>query len=482
ADGAFLLWASGGAVQLAAAGPGGSRVEGPRLTLGERGSQEGVTIELGQELVFEGRVRVDGAPRDGVSLYLLDGRSQKVVGAATSEGGGGFRFSGVSPGGYLVQAGLGSTSAQRGPFDFTGEPGLVFEVELDSKRALFGRVTPKAAGVIVRWRSGEWAGEATAQVTTDDQGLFRFEGVPEGLLTVEAEGEAGTAQAKASAGTEVVLSLRRGALAGLVVNEQGHAVTDFTVRLSPLGGGATRSYPVLSPSGDFRVNAPPGSYQVTATASGYGEAERPQQVELGAGEPFVKLTLLGSIEVRGEVREARDGSPVPGVEVVFNRMGRDRRRWAGRWATVLTEGDGSFEVGSVPTDAVLAFRKKGYLPLWTTIESLPRDPSGFLMVPLRRGDPGAGGGYEPYEGIGAQLAEAGGKIVVAFAFEGSPAETAGLLPGDQIVSVDGQPAAGVPMPELIRRIMGPAGTVVRMGLVRGGQPLEVAIRRRAIQF
>jgi hypothetical protein len=481
-DGTFELWACCGAVQLAAAAPGASRVEGPRLTLGEGAGRDGLTIELGQDVAAEGEVWVDGKAREGVALYLLDGKSQKGVGATTSRAGGRFRFEGVAPGSYLVQAEVDRATAQRGPFDFTGEPGEPWRIELSSERALSGRVVPAAAGVIVRWRSSEWAGEANAQTMTDAKGAFRFDAVAEGPLNVEAEGEAGTAQATAVAGSEVVLQLRRARLNGLVVNEQGHSVTDFTVRLTPLGGGATRSFPVLSPTGDFSLSVPPGRYEVTATAAGYGEAETPLTVEVGAGEPFVKLVLLGTVPVRGRVRDAATGAPVASVEVVFNRMGRDRRKWAGRWATVLTAADGSFEAGSVPSDAVLTFRKAGYFPLWTGLERLPRGADGAVEVPLRRGEPGQSAGYEPYEGIGAQLGQAPGKVLVAFAFEGSPAEAAGLLPGDQITSVDGRPAAGLELPALIARIMGPAGTVVRLGILRGDQAFEVQVRRRAIQF
>ena len=66
-----------------------------------------------------------------------------------------------------------------------------------------------------------------------------------------------------------------------------------------------------------------------------------------------------------------------------------------------------------------------------------------------------------YSGIGAAL-QAGPKgLVITSVFEGSPAEAAGLKPGDIIVEVDGEPTAGVAIETSIARIKGDEGTPVR---------------------
>ncbi len=75
-----------------------------------------------------------------------------------------------------------------------------------------------------------------------------------------------------------------------------------------------------------------------------------------------------------------------------------------------------------------------------------------------------------YEGIGAtvrQNEETGGLELVSI-FEGSPAEKAGLRPGDQIVMVEGQDITHLSQDEIIALVRGPANTPVRLGILRPG--------------
>ncbi len=75
-----------------------------------------------------------------------------------------------------------------------------------------------------------------------------------------------------------------------------------------------------------------------------------------------------------------------------------------------------------------------------------------------------------YEGIGAtvrQNEETGGLELVSI-FEGSPAEKAGLRPGDQIVMVEGQDVTQMTQDEIIALVRGPANTPVRLGILRPG--------------
>jgi hypothetical protein len=468
AQGRFTLEVDPGPLQLSAAAPGGSRVDGPRVIAGAGAPVEGVQIELGEAAAVEGRVTLDGEPRDGVALTLLDSRTERPVAHARSEGDGSFRFEALAEGAYLVQARVDATVAQRGPFQ-TGSQS--WEVKLDSGPSLLGQVLPPGPGIKVRFRSSDWAGTGFAETLTAVDGSFRFDGVPPGELIVEAEGPAGAARATARAGGErLLLTLRPSALEGLVLDSRGQPVNDFTVRLTPLEGGPTRGYPVLSPSGDFKLAVPPGRYRVTATAPGHGEAAEAPEVDLGTRS--VKLQLLPAIPARGRVSDAQTGAPLAGVEVVFNRMGRHKQRWAGRWATLLTGANGDFELGAAPVDAVLAFRRRGYASAWVALDRMPRDAAGTLIAKLQptHTDAREGG---PYDGIGAQLSDAGGGITVGLTFEGSPAEAA---------AVDGVPVAGKPLGEVIRGIVGPAGTRVRLDLTRDGKPLVLHIRRRTIQL
>jgi carboxyl-terminal processing protease len=65
---------------------------------------------------------------------------------------------------------------------------------------------------------------------------------------------------------------------------------------------------------------------------------------------------------------------------------------------------------------------------------------------------------------------------------GSPAEAAGILPGDLIIGVDGEDTTGQDLFTVITKVRGPAGTTVRLKIIREGEtePLEFEIVRAKI--
>jgi carboxyl-terminal processing protease len=87
-----------------------------------------------------------------------------------------------------------------------------------------------------------------------------------------------------------------------------------------------------------------------------------------------------------------------------------------------------------------------------------------------------------YEGVGATMAESGGRIVVVDVFPDSPAQRAGLRPGDRILAVDGQSVIGLGLEEGTAKVRGPAGTVVTLRVERGDQALDLAIERAAVRL
>ena len=87
-----------------------------------------------------------------------------------------------------------------------------------------------------------------------------------------------------------------------------------------------------------------------------------------------------------------------------------------------------------------------------------------------------------YEGIGAYVDTSGDFLTVISPIKGSPAEAAGLRPGDKIVAIDDEEMAGI-APELARRkVLGPAGSTVKLTIVREDEeePLIVEITRAKI--
>jgi carboxyl-terminal processing protease len=87
-----------------------------------------------------------------------------------------------------------------------------------------------------------------------------------------------------------------------------------------------------------------------------------------------------------------------------------------------------------------------------------------------------------YEGIGIYMVKNTEKnlIQVLTPIKNSPAEEAGILPGDFIISADGVKYTGDEMTAASNNIKGEAGTKVKLEILRGEETLEFEIERRAI--
>ena len=87
-----------------------------------------------------------------------------------------------------------------------------------------------------------------------------------------------------------------------------------------------------------------------------------------------------------------------------------------------------------------------------------------------------------YEGIGAWVDPDGEYLTIISPMPNSPAEKAGLKPGDEVIAIDGEDMTGVDGNLVIRRVLGPAGTSVNLTIHREGEPelLEFEIIRETI--
>lgn len=72
-----------------------------------------------------------------------------------------------------------------------------------------------------------------------------------------------------------------------------------------------------------------------------------------------------------------------------------------------------------------------------------------------------------FEGIGAEIQEKNGNIVVVSPIKNSPAEKAGILPEDIILMVDGESIQGMSATEAVLLIRGEKGTPVTLTIQRG---------------
>ncbi len=83
-----------------------------------------------------------------------------------------------------------------------------------------------------------------------------------------------------------------------------------------------------------------------------------------------------------------------------------------------------------------------------------------------------------FQGIGIEFDILNGYITVISPVADSPSELAGLLPGDQIIAIEGEDAYQITKKEVYQRLRGPKGTSVNITVYRiGGEKFDVTIIR-----
>ena len=87
-----------------------------------------------------------------------------------------------------------------------------------------------------------------------------------------------------------------------------------------------------------------------------------------------------------------------------------------------------------------------------------------------------------YEGIGAYVDLDGEYLTIVSPIAGSPAELAGLHPGDKVIAIDDEDMTGTPPEEVRLKVLGPEGSKVKLTIRREGEPepLQFAITRARI--
>ena len=87
-----------------------------------------------------------------------------------------------------------------------------------------------------------------------------------------------------------------------------------------------------------------------------------------------------------------------------------------------------------------------------------------------------------YDGIGAWVDSTGDYLAIISPMPGSPAEEAGLKPGDLVIAIDGEDMTGIDGDLVIRKVLGEAGTNVELTILREGEsaPLKFDVTRAHI--
>ncbi|MEK7110001.1 MAG: S41 family peptidase [Patescibacteria group bacterium] len=123
--------------------------------------------------------------------------------------------------------------------------------------------------------------------------------------------------------------------------------------------------------------------------------------------------------------------------------------------------------------------KKMYLGAIKGMVASIEDPYTFFLTPdeNKQTKDDLGG---KFEGIGAQLGLKDNRIIIIAPLKKSPAENAGVKPGDYINKVDGAATIKWTLSQAVSKIRGPKNTKVKLTLERNGKEIEVTIVRQQI--
>lgn len=115
--------------------------------------------------------------------------------------------------------------------------------------------------------------------------------------------------------------------------------------------------------------------------------------------------------------------------------------------------------------SVLAYQSIG-----AVVEQIDECHTYFLTPAQNKQSKAASAGQENYSGIGVLMNAALRPPTIIQVYRGSPAEKAGLLPGDQILKVGDTDVSNLPLDQVSPLVRGPEGSQVTLTIQRPGEP------------
>ncbi len=362
------------------------------------------------------------------------------------------------------------------------------------RAALVGRVVshdgwPVPGALVEAGKTHGWAysGTPVAQIVADGDGRFRFDQLDRSphQLTARADGYVpGLVSRVLPGGPEVTITLAAGGKVHGCVRDArtGAPVAPFTV-LVYFSRGSFRDRPdtsvsVANPSGCYLLEeVEPGPNTIVIQAP-HRAPSLPTAVEVPpppeAAELDVALASGGAIA--GVVREEGSEAPLAGARVTAHGASLDD---FGAPVTVVGEAttgpDGSFTLGGVSELVRLVVDAAGHQQRSSGLVQVAPGTTVRLWLDLRTQRAEDPGPVDPV-GIGAVLAPSGDKVIVGAVRPGhGPA--GGLVPGDELLEIDGHAVADLGLGGAVEALRGAEGTLVFLDVRRGNSTLQVEIPR-----
>jgi hypothetical protein len=323
------------------------------------------------------------------------------------------------------------------------------------------------------------------EAVAEADGSFAIEGLEPGVYDVSALA-VGLAPARlfdvrVPASGLVLRLAEGGALVGRVTEEGGAPVPAFVVEVraqrGPLEWLSFAQARFIDAEGRYTFRGlTPGRYLIQVAAAGFVPAERQIDVTEGAREVRADVVLARGGRLEGKVLSAATRAPIAGARVSIEGLtGTDA---LAPLFDAVSGADGTFSMEGVPQKGVtLSVSAPGY-----NTRILPgAQPTAPVVIELTPTEADAGPKVE-LVGIGAVLKARGDALVVGEVLPGGGAHAAGLVPGDELLRIDGKQVTELGFAGSIQAIRGPEGTQVVLGVRKAGQTTatDIAVPRKKI--
>lgn len=477
----------------------------------------GVEIHLTTGAIFGGRVLdASGRPVDNVVVWIAgDDYPRREW---TPDAGGRWRLVDVTPGRFKVYAAaMGYRPVEAGPFDLEvgGElnsPTLVLHESPGFGGRVVSSIGEPVAEAVVYYRPKDWDEKSkrirmnrgdTANIPlvgrtyTDQNGEFWIHS----LLTEPVELTATHTRHAPSETTSLIPGGSRhaelrlgpgGSLTGVVVAADTRApVQNYEVAIvhfqpfennSVRGGGFGRIR-VADSDGRFLFDGlTPGLYSISVIASAY-IAKRVDQIEIRGGVRTgdLRITLDRGGALSGRIVDARTDQAVAGAQVQANTL-YDRGYQRGG-PSVQSDADGRFVLEGLPVGPrSLTASKSGYLTQITSGHEVPAVGINDIGTIQLAAETEETRGKYRYSGIGTVLKKDGDRLLISELVDAGAASAANILPGTEILAVNGRSVASLPMAEVVELIRGKEGTDVSLTLLSpdSNYAEKVELRRETV--
>ena len=284
-----------------------------------------VTVSAGATSTLDFHLSANSTP-GGISGHVTNSATGAAIagatvsfsgGSTTTDSNGAYTFSNVTPGTYSVTASQTGFTSQTSSVTVSSGATATLNFQLSaaaSPGAFNGHVTNVATGAAIAGATVSFSGGST---TTDSNGAYSFANVAAGTYSVTASqsgfaSQTGSVSVISGATSTLDFQLSPastpGTITGRVTNiTTGGAVSGATVSFS---GGSTTA----DSSGNYTfTNVTPGTYNVTATHTGYFAVTNSATVTSGAAVTL-NFALATGGKIAGTVTNA-SGTPIAGASV-----------------------------------------------------------------------------------------------------------------------------------------------------------------------